>query len=65
MMTKGSLQKKTEDLVNSALKVGGYLTWITVLNNKQQWNSEKGQGVWKKKMLEKATNYHGKQFNHY
>ena len=49
---KGSLQKKkTEDLVNSALKEGGYLTWITILNNNEI--VKRGRGVEEKDTCKK------------
>ena len=44
-LIKGSFPKKTtEDLVNSALKEGGYLTWITILNNNEIVKRGRGSG---------------------
>ena len=62
MMTKGSLQKKNRGFSEFGTKGGR----VSDLNHyfEQQWNSEKGEGSGRKRYLKKATNYHGKQFNH-
>ena len=50
-LVREAFQKKTEDLVNSALKEGGYLTWITILNNNEI--VKRGRGVEEKDTCKK------------